>query len=108
MFFFDPAEREAKELAPGIMARTFWGERMLVAVVDLAPGALLPLHNHLHEQVGILLSGQLELTIDSETKVLQIGEVYVIPGNVQHTARAGSEGAKVVDVFSPVREEYRY
>ena len=108
MYFYDPAEREAKELAPGIIARTFWGERMLLAVVDLAPGALLPLHSHMHEQVGVVLDGQLELTIESETKVLHSGEVYVIPGNVQHTARAGTEGAKVADVFSPVREEYRY
>jgi quercetin dioxygenase-like cupin family protein len=108
MFFFDPAEREAKELAPGIIARTFWGERMLLAVVDLAPGALLPLHSHMHEQVGMVLAGQLELTIDAESKVLYTGEVYVIPSDVQHRARAGSEGAKVVDVFSPVREEYRY
>jgi quercetin dioxygenase-like cupin family protein len=108
MSFFDPTQREAKELAPGIVARTFWGERMLVAVVDLAPDALLPLHNHVHEQVGMILSGQLELTIDTETKLLQTGDVYVIPSNVPHTARAGSDGTKVVDVFSPVREEYRY
>ncbi len=108
MYFYDPAERQQKELAPGIMARTFWGEQMLLAVVDLEPDAVLPIHSHMHEQSGIVLEGELEFTVGGETKVLKPGDVYVIPGNTEHHARTGSAGAKVVDIFSPVREEYKY
>ena len=35
MYFHNPKDREAKELVPGINAKTFWGEKMLAAVVDL-------------------------------------------------------------------------
>ena len=108
MYFYDPATREQRELAPGILAKTFWGEKMLVAVVDLLPGSKLPLHQHMHEQVGIVISGELQLTIADETQTLHTGAVYIIPGSTEHHAIAGPEGAQVMDVFSPVREEYRY
>ena len=108
MYFYDPEERQARELVPGIAARTFWGEKMLMAVVDLAADSSLPRHSHPHEQVGIVLTGELELTVENETRVLKAGEVYVIPGNVEHSARPRSGAARVVDIFSPVREEYKF
>lgn len=107
-YTFNPAERAPKELAPGVVARTFWGERMLMAVVDLDPGAVVPLHSHPHEQCGIVLAGRLELTVAGESRWLEPGEVYVIPGGVEHSARAGEAPTRVLDVFSPVREEYKY
>lgn len=108
MYFYDPATREARELVPGISARTFWGEKMLLAVVELKPESVLPHHAHPHEQAGIVLEGELRFTIDDQTRVLHAGEVYVIPGSVHHSAVAGANGAKVMDIFSPVREEYTY
>ncbi len=108
MYFYDPSERQSKELAPGILARTFWGKEMLVAVVDLAADAVLPLHSHAHEQAGIVLEGELEFTVGEQTRILMAGDVYVIPGDVEHQAKTGSGGAKVIDIFSPVREEYKY
>lgn len=107
-FFYDPGQRAPKELAPGIVARTFWGERMLVAVVDLAPDAVLPMHSHPHEQSGVVLSGAITFVVAGETRRLGAGEVYIIPGGVEHRATAGPDGAVVTDVFSPVREEFKY
>ena len=107
-FFHNPEDRPPKELAPGINARTFWGEKMLAAVVDLDPHVHLPLHSHPHEQVGIVLEGEIEMTVAGERKLLRPGEVYVIPGGVEHEARTFEQPVKVMDVFSPVREEYQY
>ncbi len=108
MVFYDPAEREAKELFPGVVARTFWGEHIMMAVVDLVPGAVVPFHHHPHEQTGTVLVGELTFTIGDETKTLHQGELYIIPGNVEHSATAGASGAQVLDVFHPVREEWQY
>ena len=108
MTFYETATREIKELLPGIQARTFWGEKMLAAVVDLDPNTELPQHSHPHEQIGVVLEGQLELTIDAVTKLLQPHDIYVIPGDVSHGAKTYSQPAKVLDIFSPVREEYKY
>ena len=108
MYFHHPDDREVKDLFAGVTARTFWGEKMLIAIVDLAPNSVVPLHQHPHEQVGIVLAGEATFTVAGETRVLKPGDVYVIPGNVEHTVAMGSEGARCMDVFSPVREEYKY
>ena len=107
-YFYQLANREERELLPGIRARTFWGENMLTAVVELDPDTTMPVHSHPHEQVGILLSGSMDLTIDGETRTLHPGDVYVIPGGVEHGAKTGKVPAQVMDVFNPVREEYKY
>jgi quercetin dioxygenase-like cupin family protein len=106
--FYHPIDRETKELLPGIIARTFWGQNLMLAVVDLDAEALLPNHTHPHEQAGIVLEGELNFTIDGETRQLKPGDVYIIPGEVEHSVVVGNKSAKVLDVFSPVREEYKY
>jgi len=108
MYYHDPSTRDPKELLPGILARTFWGEEMLAAVVDLDPDTELPMHSHPHEQLGIVIEGRIEFTIDGEVKTLKPGDVYVIPGDVVHAAKTFDHPVKVMDVFSPVREEYKY
>lgn len=107
-FFYHPENRQTKELTEKILARTFWGEKLLLAVVDLEAGAELPNHNHPHEQAGIVLEGVLEFTIGRETRVLYPGDIYIIPGEVDHSVVVGGFPAKVLDVFTPVREEYKY
>ncbi|MBA2615327.1 MAG: cupin domain-containing protein [Actinobacteria bacterium] len=91
----------------GIHARMVHGERMTLGVVELDPGAAAPEHAHAHEQVGLVLSGSVRFTIGDETRELRQGDVYVIPSDVSHTAEAGPEGTALIDVFSPVREEWR-
>ncbi len=108
MYFHDPNSRTPAELVPGIHARTFWGEKMLIAVVDLDPNTRLPRHSHPHEQVGTVIAGTIEFIIGDETKTLHAGDVYVIPGDVEHEARTFDQPVKVMDVFSPVREEYKF
>ena len=108
MYYYDPKDRAAKALIPGINAKTFWGEQMLAAVVDLDANVHLPRHSHPHEQLGIVIEGQIEFIIADEKKTLGPGEVYVIPGDVEHEARTFDHPVKVLDVFSPVREEYKY
>ena len=108
MAFCDVAGRPNKELFPGITTRTFWGEKLLLSRVELAAHALAPLHNHPHEQGGVILQGEMDFTIGEETRHLVTGDLYIVPGNVMHEARAGAEGCVALEVFSPVRETLQY
>lgn len=108
MYFYDVAARPVKELAPGVLARTFWGEKILLSVVEVPADAGVPNHSHPHEQAGIVLEGELVMSIGGETRVLKAGDIYVIPGHVEHSARTVGGPARVLDIFSPVREEYKY
>ena len=107
-YFHDPRERTSKEIAPGVLARTFWGERMTLAVVTLAPNAVVAPHSHPQEQVGAVISGEVEFTIGEVTRQLGPGEVYVIPGDVPHGVKVGPRAVELIEVFSPVRENLKY
>ena len=93
-------------LREGITARAVEGERMTMAVVDLAPDAVLPEHHHENEQLGFVIAGALTMTIGAEKRELHAGDTYAIPSHVPHDAVAGPEGATVADVFAPVRADW--
>ena len=50
----------------------------------------------------------MEMGIDGEVKLLKPGDMYIIPGNVEHYAKAYTIKAVALDIFSPVREEFKY
>lgn len=108
MPFYTQGDREGRELFEGIVARTYWGENLLLAVVDVTADGVVPPHSHPHEQAGIILEGEVIFTIGGQTQRLKPGDVYVIPGGVEHSVTAGDMPCKVLDIFSPVREEYKY
>ena len=108
MYFHDLAARQTKNLAPGASTRTFWGDNMLLSIVDFDPNSEVPGHTHPHEQGGMLLEGELEMVIAGESRALKPGDIYIIPGNVEHLARTRASKARVLDIFSPVREEFKY
>ncbi len=108
MFFYSPSERVATELLPGVETKTFWGEKMLISLVDLVPGATIPSHQHPHEQVGTVIRGEFDLTIGDESRHVRPGDVYIIPSQVSHSVKVGTEAVQVFEVFSPVREEYKF
>lgn len=107
-YHLDLAARKSKELVPNGRTQTFWGEQMLVSRVDFGPLVQVPEHRHPHEQFGVVLSGELTLIIGGEPLLLRAGEMYLIPGNVPHSAVAGPEGFVAAEVFSPVREDLQY
>lgn len=94
------------EPAPGCKLRTPYGENLMLSQVTMDEGAIIPLHSHPHEQAGVLLSGSLEFQIGDETRIVKPGELYIIPPNVEHKAVAIGGPAVVLDVFSPIREDY--
>jgi unsaturated pyranuronate lyase len=100
-------EAPALELAPGVRAHALFGEGAMLNLVDLESDAVVALHSHPHEQLGIVLSGEITMTIDGVDHRLVADDAYAIPGDVVHGARAGAAGCRVLDVFRPIREDYR-
>jgi len=90
----------------GATARAIHGERLTVAVVDLEPDLQVPEHHHDNEQLGFVLKGHVTMVIAGASQRLGVGDTYVIPSNVPHSASTGPDGATVVDVFAPVRADW--
>ena len=79
----------------------------MLNLIEFEAGATVAAHSHPHEQLGIVLRGMQALVVDGTAHELGPLEGYVMPGGVEHSAYCGPEGALVLDVFQPVREDYR-
>ena len=107
-YFIDSSKIERKEVAPGLVIRTFWGERLMVSVIESGPHAKPPPHSHPdHEQAGIVVQGEYDMRLGDETRRLKPGDAYVIPPGVEHQLIGADGWALALDVFSPPREEYK-
>ncbi len=91
----------------GVQMRVLSGDKGMMVLFDIEPEVEIELHAHPHEQMGTVLEGEITLKIGEEEQVLKAGDCYVAPANSPHSARTGKEGARVIDFFSPPREEYR-
>lgn len=101
------ASAQPVEMMPGIVRRTLaWGDRMLLVEVAMKAGGVVPLHSHLHEQIGYLQAGRIVFTVGDRDIVVNAGDGYTIAGGESHSARAEVDSV-AVEVFSPVREEYK-
>jgi quercetin dioxygenase-like cupin family protein len=106
MYFHNENEVERREMLPGVEARLVWGEKIMMGIIDIAPGAVVPMHSHPHEQCGRVLKGGAWFTVGGERRLLTEGDHYVVPGNVEHHVEATSDGCQALDIWSPIREEY--
>lgn len=100
-------QAEGFELAPGAIARPLFGERAMLNLVELEANTVVPPHSHPQEQLGIVLRGEMRLTVAGVEHVLREMDAYVVRGGVEHSATFGPEGCTVLDVFDSVREDYR-
>src|SRR5688500_5079527 len=74
--FDDVRELELRPIWDGINARMVNGERLLLGVVELDPGAVAKEHHHEHEQLGMVIRGTVTFRIGDETRVLGPGETW--------------------------------
>jgi quercetin dioxygenase-like cupin family protein len=105
-YFVDKSDCTRKTIFPGVEIFTSACRNMMLSYVEFQPGAIVEAHSHPHEQVGMVLGGRARFIVGDEERVLQRGDMYRIPGGVEHRVVALDEGLQALDIFNPVREEY--
>ncbi|MCK4395051.1 cupin domain-containing protein [candidate division WOR-3 bacterium] len=84
-----------------------YGEKMMMVLNATLPGHTVPLHSHLHEQIGMVYDGKAKLRIGDEQRIVQKGDFYRIPANVPHSDTCiGNVPFVMLDIFYPVREDF--
>ena len=96
-----------QEIIGGLLARVVHADRITLAVVEIEPDAELPEHSHENEQLGLVLSGSVTFRVGEEARSLGPGGIWRIPANTSHFLRASHEGAVVLDVFTPPRNDWK-
>ena len=81
-YTYDPDEIDRRELAPGVFLRTMWGEKIMMSVVEIAANSEVPMHQHPHEQAGMVLEGEFDFTIGGVTTRVR--------GHLHHPRRGGA------------------
>ncbi|ODA42246.1 cupin domain-containing protein [Desulfosporosinus sp. BG] len=95
------------EMLDGIERKTLvYGKNTLLCEFKLAKGKILPMHKHPQEQTGYLVAGHIILIINGERHEMKQGDSWTIQGNIEHGAEI-KEDSIAVEVFSPVREDYK-
>jgi len=94
------------EKFPGYHGRFIHTDSMTVAFWKIDPGAAIPEHHHVHEQVMQVLKGEFELVVEGVPHRLTAGMIFPLASNVKHGGHAVTE-CEVMDIFSPAREEYK-
>jgi quercetin dioxygenase-like cupin family protein len=89
-----------------VLARSVEGGQLSLAVVELDPGAHVPEHHHANEQLGIVLRGSVRFRVGDEERELGPGGTWRIAPEVPHEVVAGPDGAELIDVFAPARDDW--
>jgi quercetin dioxygenase-like cupin family protein len=97
-----PVER----IAPGVERQMVWGERLMVCRLRFRPGVVTAVHTHPHEQITLVERGRVRFTIDGDTRVASAGDVLHFPSNLSHGATMLDEDVVLVDIFTPIRQDF--
>ena len=106
-YIVDKSQCSRHNIFPGVDIFTAAGQNVMLSLVEFEPHAVVEEHSHPHEQMGLLLEGELEFFIGDERQLVRPGQMWRIPGGVVHKAVAGDRPVRALDVFHPIREDYR-
>lgn len=104
--FFKEETTRWEEAGEGI-TRQFVGfnTQLMMVKVRFKEGAVGYVHDHFHSQATYVASGRFEITIDGKPEILKTGDGFFVQPNLKHGAKCLEAGI-LIDVFSPVREDF--
>ena len=97
---------DSRQLVEGVELTTLvHGEKTLMGQFKIAKGSVIPAHSHPHEQTGIMISGKVRFNVGGDIIEVEAGDSWCLTGGVEHSSEALMDSV-IVEVFSPVREDY--
>ena len=96
----------AELIAEGIERQLFWGDRVMVCRLRIAPHTVTAVHSHPHEQITMVERGRVRFTVDGAERIVAAGDVLHFPPNISHGATMLDEEVVLIDIFSPIREDF--
>ena len=107
LYFPTPAECGQHTIFGTVPIRTLTGDNLQLSLVTIPADAAIGLHAHENEQMGMVVSGTALFIVGGERQELSAGDFYRIPGHVPHEVHPIGGPVTALDVFYPIRDEYR-
>jgi quercetin dioxygenase-like cupin family protein len=92
--------------AEGIERQMVIGERIMIVRFRFVPFLVTAEHRHAHEQMSMVVSGPVRFFIEGEERIASPGDVLHFPPNCLHGATMMAEEVILIDIFSPIREDF--
>ena len=96
----------AEQIAEGIERQMIVGEKLMICRIRFAPFVVTPEHDHPHEQMTIVEKGRVRFFIEGEEQIAEPGDVLQFPSNCWHGATMLDEEVVLIDIFTPIREDF--
>ena len=96
----------AEQIAEGIERQMMWGDRMMVCRLRIAARTVTPVHSHPHEQITLVERGRVLFTVAGQERVTSAGDVLHFPPHCEHGATMLGDEVVLIDIFSPLREDF--
>ncbi len=95
-----------EQTAEGIERQMLVGKNMMICRFRFAPFLVTPEHEHPHEQMTIVERGRVRFFIEGKERIASTGDVLHFPPNCWHGATMMDQEVVLIDIFSPVREDF--
>ena len=103
-------DAHTQTVRPGVQRRLIHTDDLMIAVIDFDNGPWDkpdPAHSHVHEQVTYVAEGEIIFFCEGEDeKRLLAGDMFSVPSGRQHTIQLMSATAKLIDAFTPIRQDF--
>ncbi|HEX3084469.1 MAG TPA: cupin domain-containing protein [Pyrinomonadaceae bacterium] len=90
----------------GIERQMVVGQKLMICRFRFTPFLETPQHRHPHEQMSIVVSGRVRFFVEGEERICSPGDVLQFPANCLHGATMMDEEVVLIDVFTPLREDF--
>lgn len=100
------AQVPVEQLEEGIERQMITGENLMICRLRFAPHVVTAAHDHPHEQMTLVERGRVLFTVGDQERIAQAGDVLHFPPGAWHGATMLDEEVILVDIFSPIREDF--
>ena len=94
------------ELRPGSKSHIVSAEKITVSFLTAEPNSFGPVHRHEAEQIMIVTDGACDMIVEGKLYHIEKGDVLIFPSNMEHGSYISDRGCRVIDVFSPPRQDF--
>lgn len=83
-----------------------YNENIMMVEVFFENGGIGAVHSHPHEQTTYCLEGEFIFNIDGVKKTITVGDTIYMKANSVHGCTLNSTKGRVLDVFTPCRQDF--
>jgi quercetin dioxygenase-like cupin family protein len=105
MGFWDLKALKLEEFRPGIWSKVETGSSLTMAFMEIGPDKEGSVHSHPFDQCGVVVGGEIEMSIGEKETLLKPMETYFIPAGIKHHWKTANLSAKILDVVARLNED---